>query len=125
MNKYVKKIPEVVRAEQITDEKYDGYVTVCAHHLDSLLFIDERREEEAYRNSDFRCDYEDDGHCMKECGDCEHARKIGYIRLSDHRHAYPMVGDYMVVDENNKICFLSAERFETLYEIAPHEPIED
>ena len=34
-------------------------------------------------------------------------------------------GDYMVVDGNNKICFLSAERFEALYEIAPYEPIGD
>ena len=126
MSKYVRKVPEIIEAEQITEEKYDGYVNVCAHHLDSLVFIDERREEEAYRNSDFRCDWEDDGHCMKKDGKpCEHLRKIGFIKLLDYKYAYPMVGDYMIVDENKKISFMSSEKFERMYELALHEPTND
>ena len=126
MSKYVRKVPEIIEAEQITEEKYDGYVNVCAHHLDSLIFIDERREEEAYRNSDFRCDWEDDGHCMKKDGEpCEHLRKIGFIKLLDYKYAYPMVGDYMIVDENKKVSFMSSEKFERMYELALHEPIND
>ena len=39
---YLTKVVNKVIDEE---EKYDGYVNVCAHHLDSLIFIDERREE--------------------------------------------------------------------------------
>ncbi len=117
MKTYVRKTPEIVRAEQISEEKYDGYVTVCAYHLDTLLFIDERRYEEKYRDADFLCDYEDDGHCMKGCGGCEHARRIGYIKMEDYRLAYPVVGDYKVVDENGNINFMREEQFQSKYEI--------
>ena len=117
MLKYIKKEPVVVKAKQITEQDYDGYVIVCAHHLDSLIFIDERLQEKEYENSCFFCDYEDDGHCLREGGECGHARKIGYIKLSDYNFAYPVVGDYMVVDENGKVHFMKAEQFEAQYEI--------
>lgn len=117
VSKYVRKTPVIIDAEQITEEMYSGYVNVCAHCLSTLLFIDERREEDAFKDADFCCDYEDDGHCMKkEYTPCNCLRKIGYVKVGD-RWAYPMVGDYMVTDENGKITFMPAEKFESMFEV--------
>ena len=53
---------------------------------------------------------------MKKCG-CECARKIGYIKLGDGWH-YPVVGDYLVIDEYNKVSFMTEEKFKSMYKRA-------
>ena len=117
MPKYVRRIPAVVDAVQFTADMYDGYVNVCAHHLDSLIFIDERLVEDKYRDSDFCCEHEDDGHCMEFGSPCEHLRKIGYIRAGD-RWLYPYVGDYMIKDGAGNISFMPSEQFEATFKLA-------
>ena len=116
MEKYIRTTPTIVSAKQITEDSYDGFVRVCAHSLDSLLFVDERLIEEKFKDSNYRCDYEDDGHCMKKCG-CECVRKLGYISLANGWY-YPLVGDYLVIDEHNKVSFMTAEKFESMYKKA-------
>ena len=113
MDNYIKITPTIVKAMQITEDKYDGFNEVCAHSLDCLVFIDERRIEKEFENSTFRCEHEDDGYCMKH-GKCDCQRKVGYIKWGE-RWYYPVVGDYMVLNERNLPTFMTAEEFEKTY----------
>ena len=111
MPKFTYRETPIIDAEQITESSYDGFVKVCAHSLDCLIFIDDRRIEKEFENSDYRCDYEDDGHCTKK-GKCECIRKIGYIKTDDGWH-YPMVGDYKISGKTTK--FIKKEDFEKTF----------
>lgn len=113
MDNYIKITPTIVKAMQITEDKYDGFNEVCAHSLDCLVFIDERRIEKEFENSTFRCEHEDDGYCMKH-GKCDCQRKVSYIKWGE-RWYYPVVGDYMVLNERNLPTFMTAEEFEKTY----------
>jgi hypothetical protein len=121
MAKYKRKKPVIIDAVQVTDDTYDGYSEVCAYHLDSLIFVDERLIEEKYKGSigGCRCEYEDDGYCMKAHGErCEHMRKIGYIAFPHYQWYYPLIGDYMIKEEGKPPIFMTAEEFEKIYEPA-------
>jgi hypothetical protein len=118
MVEYVRKKPLIIRAKQITNEDYDGFETICAHCISSLVSLDERYIEEKYKDSQHRCSYEDDGYCLKD-GDCECKRKIGYIKIPDrydYNYCYPVVSDYLIEDENGKIKIMRKEEFEEIYE---------
>ena len=124
MAQYRKKKPTIVEAVQVTNETYDGFSDICAYALESLLFIDERLYEKEYMTDDSacrtpRCEYEDDGYCMKLTRDvCPHMRKIGYIKgKDDFVYHYPLVGDYMIIDESGKVSFMTAEKFEETFEL--------
>lgn len=114
MKKYVRKVPLVVEAKQITENGFDGFGTFCAHSLDCLIVLDERFVEDKYRNSMHSCEYEDDGYCLKK-GDCECKRKIGYVRVYERCH-YRMPSDYIIKNENGQISFMKKEEFEMLFE---------
>ena len=115
MKKYIRKVPLIVEAKQITENGFDGHSTFCAHCLKNLIVLDERFLEKEYENSDFRCEYEDDGYCLNK-NKCKHQRIIGYIKTINRCH-YLMPTDYILKDENGKIAFMRKEKFEELFEI--------
>ena len=117
MKKYVRKIPEVINAKQITEEDFDGFEVVCAHCIGNLITLDERFIEEEYKDSEYRCDAEDDGYCLQK-EDCKCKRKIGYIQIPrSYQYKYPMVSDYLIKDEDGNIKIMRKEKFEKLYEL--------
>lgn len=124
MAKYKRKEPVIIDAVKVTDDTYDGFSEVCAYHMESLIFVDERLVEEKYKSSGSAytgcgCEHEDDGYCMKPCGErCEHMRKVGYVCFPNYQWYYPVIGDYMITESGKPPVFMKAEEFEKMFEPA-------
>lgn len=105
-----------VKAFRVTDDCYDGKECLCAFALKHNIYISDKIAK-AYGNpQNFDCEYCDDTYCMNK-KNCKHKVMLGYIVQNTpiYRTIHPVIGDYVVVDENGTLKIVEAEKFEKTY----------
>ena len=91
-----------------SEQDYDGFEFLCGGHIQYNIHIPSHFAENKYNDLIINCDNEDDSYCMLKNKECEHKRKIGYIKTGEFSRLYPKIGEYVVL-MNNKAMVITKE----------------